>query len=73
MRTVIGAVNSAPEAVPQPRRLGNQLVETGVDVVGELDLGNRPQTVRPHPDGDADDPALGDRRVENACRAVLGL
>jgi hypothetical protein len=72
MRTVIGAVNSA---LDRYRRRGfrDQLIESRVHVVGELDLDHGTQSVRTHADSGADDPALGDRRVEHARAAVLGL
>ena len=59
--------------VAQASRLGDQLVHARVDVVGELDLGDRPQPIGAHPDGDADDPAFGDRGVEHSVRPVLRL
>ena len=58
-------------AVAQPRRLGDQLVERRVDVVGELDLDDRPQPVGAHAEGGADDAALGDRGVEHAVAPYL--
>src|SRR3546814_11869236 len=51
----------ARRTIAQPRRLAHQLVERGIDVIGELDLGHRAQAVRPHPHRAADDPAFGDR------------
>src|SRR3546814_6937023 len=54
----------ARRTIAQPRRLAHQLVERGIDVIGELDLGHRAQAVRPHPHRDADDPAFGDRSEE---------
>ena len=63
----------AGRAVAQPRRLGDDLVRRRVEVVGELDLDHRPQPVGRHADRGADDAAFGDRRVEHARLAVLGL
>ena len=63
----------AGRAIAQPRRLGDDLVGGRIEVVGELDLGHRAQAVGAHADGDADDAAFGDRRVEHARVAVLGL
>ena len=60
-------------AVAQPRRLADQLVVGGVDVVGELDLHDGAQAVGAHADGGAHDAALRDRRVEAAGQAVLLL
>ena len=63
----------AGRAVAQPRRLGHDLVRRRVEVVGELHLDHRPQPVGGHADRRADDAAFGDRRVEHARLAVLGL
>ena len=63
----------ARRAVAQPRRLGDDLVRGRVEVVGELDLDHRPQAVGRHADRRADDAAFGDRRIEHALLAVLGL
>ena len=60
-------------AVAQARRLGHDLVGSRIEVVGELDLAHRPQAVGAHAHRHADDAALGDRRVEHARAAVLGL
>ena len=63
----------AGAAIAQPRELADDLVVGRIDVVGELDLGDRPQAVDAHADRRADDAALGDRRVEHAVLAVLAL
>ena len=63
----------ARRAVAQPRGLGDDLVRRGVEVVGELDLHHRLQAVGGHADRGADDAAFGDRRIEHAVLAVLGL
>ena len=52
--------------VANARRLADQLVEGGVDEVGELDLGNRQHAVHGHAKRDADDCRLGERRVDHA-------
>ena len=43
----------------------------GIDEVGELDLGDGDQAVERHPDRGADDPALGQGRVDDAVVAEL--
>ena len=63
----------AGAAVAQPRELAHDLIEARVDVVGELNLGDRPQAVHGHADGGRDDAALRDRRIEHAILAVLAL
>src|SRR5690606_10347059 len=60
-------------AIAHPRRLADELVEAGIDIVGELDLGDRPQPVSAHADGDADNTAFVDRRVEYPGLAVFLL
>ena len=60
-------------AVSQAGGLGDQLIEPGIDVVGELDLDHRAQAVGPHADRGADDATFGDRGVEHPLAAVLGL
>src|SRR3546814_5544407 len=45
-------------AVAQPSRLADELIEARIDIVGELNLGDRAQAVSAHPDRDADDAAL---------------
>ncbi len=59
--------------IAQARRLADQLVEPGIDIVGELDLGNRAKAIGAHADRDPDDPALVDRRVEHPGLAMLSL
>jgi hypothetical protein len=63
----------AGRAIAQPRRLADQLVQPGVDVIGELYFRHRPQAVRAHPHRDADNPAFADRGIEHARLAVLFL
>ncbi len=60
-------------AVPEPRQLAEDLVAGGIDVVGELHLGDRAQAVDAHADRRPHDRALGDRGVEYAVLAVLAL
>ena len=52
-------------------RLAHQLVEGGVDEVGELDLRDRAEAGERQPDPDADDGRLGERRVDHALVAEL--
>src|SRR5260221_5703721 len=61
------AAEVAVGAVADAGRLADDLVEGGVDEVGELDLGDRDGAVHGGPDGDADDARLGERRVEIPC------
>ncbi len=63
----------AAGTVAEARELADDLVETGIDVVGELDFRNRPQAVDAHADRRADDAAFGNRRVDYAVIAVLAL
>src|SRR5689334_17532865 len=63
----------AARTIAQPRRLGDQLVGRRVDVIGELDLDDRPETVGAHPDCDRHHATLGNRCVEYARLAVLLL
>src|SRR3546814_9673799 len=52
-------------AVAQPSRLADELIEARIDIVGELNLGDRAQAVSAHPDRDAEDAPFVDRRVED--------
>ena len=61
----------AVRAIPDARGLRHDLVERGVDEVGELDLGDRQQAVERHPDRDADDAGLGERGVDDPMLAEL--
>ena len=63
----------AGRAVAHLGAFGDDLVEAGVDVVGELDLGDGAQAVGGHADGDGDDAVLADRRIEGALLAELLL
>ena len=51
--------------------LGDDLIEGGVDEVGELDLGDRQQPVQRHADRHADDAGFGERRIDDAPLAEL--
>src|ERR1700731_5425712 len=63
----------AARAITQPRRFRDQLVGRRIDVIGELDLDDRPEPVGAHADRDRQHAALGDRRVEDALLAMLLL
>ncbi len=63
----------AGAAITDARELARDLVHRRVDVVGELDLGDRLQPVHGHADGRGHDAALGDRRIEHALIAVFSL
>ena len=68
-----GHAHVAARAVVQLRHLGDDLVEAGVDEAVELDLDDRAVPAVREPDGGADDPRLGQRRVDDALGAELGL
>src|SRR3546814_13227625 len=57
--------------ITQARRFADQLVQTRVDIVGELDLGDWAQTVSAHANRDADNAAFVDRHVEPPLLACL--
>ena len=61
---------ASARAVVEAGGLGDDLVEGGVDEVGELDLGDGPGPGHGHADGGADDQRLGQRGVEAALRPV---
>ena len=63
----------AARPVAEPRRLGHDLVVAGVDIVGELDFGDRPKPISAHADRHADDSRFVDRGVEAARLAVFAL
>ena len=63
----------ARRPIAQPRRLAHQLVERGIDIVGELNLGHGPEAIGAHAHRHADDPAFGDRRVEHTVLAIFLL
>src|SRR5207253_1558822 len=60
-------------AIAQPRELAHDLVECGIDVIGELDLRHRLQSVHPQADSGCDDAALRNGSVEHAMLAVFSL
>ena len=68
-----GGAELAGRAEPQSRRFRHQLIVGRIHVVGELDFGDGPQSIRAHVDGDPDDAAFGNRRVEAARWPVLAL
>jgi hypothetical protein len=68
-----GRKEFAGAAITNARELAADLVEARIDVIGELDLGDRPQAVHAHADGGSHDAPLGDRRVDDAVLAVLAL
>ena len=61
-----GGVAVGPKA--NARGVGNDVVGSGVDEVGELDLGDRPQAAHGHAHGEARDAELHHGRVDNAFR-----
>ena len=60
-------------AVPNSCELADDLVKARINVVSELNLGNRPQAVQAHADRCADNAAFGDRRINHPVFAVLAL
>ena len=70
-RITIGTPNRTVRPVAHPGGLRDDLVERGMDEVGELDLGDRQQSVQGHPDRHADDPGLGQRGVHHAILTEL--
>src|SRR5947209_8497691 len=60
-------------SISQARRFGNDLIECGIDVVGELYFHHRAQAVRAHADRDCDDAAFADRRIETARKPIFLL
>src|SRR5579863_174968 len=68
-----GSGELAGAAIAQARELTHHLVEGRIDVIRELDLGDRLQPVDAHADGSGDDAALRDRSVEHAMLAILSL
>src|SRR3546814_7518282 len=57
----------------QACRVGYELIERRIDVIGELHFDDRPQSVGAHADRRAENAAFGDRRVEYAGLAVFLL
>src|SRR5580693_737395 len=60
-------------AIADAREFAADLIEARVDVIGELNLCDRPQPVHAHADGGGDDAALGDGRIDDAVFAVFAL
>jgi hypothetical protein len=60
-------------AIAHARCLRHELIEAGINIVGELDFRDRAQAICRHADRRADDAALVDGCVEHAALAVLGL
>ena len=63
----------AAGAVAQPGKFRDDLVEAGIDVVGELNFRDGTQPVDAHADSRADDAAFGNRGVDDPVLAVLAL
>src|SRR5262249_19615426 len=68
-----GHAEVAVGAIVDLGRLAHELVEGGVDEVGELDLGDGPEVGEGQADGDGNDGALGQRRSDHALIAELGV
>src|ERR1700732_3834541 len=60
-------------AIADARQFADDLIEARIDVVRELNLGDRAQAVHAHADRSGDDAALGDGRVDDPMLAVLAL
>src|SRR2546428_7569003 len=56
----------APGSIAHLCGLRDDLVESGINEVQELDLGHGPQAIERHPDRGPDDAAFGERRIEDA-------
>ncbi len=63
----------AGAAIADARQFAADLIEARIDVVRELNLGDRAQSVHAHADRGGDDAALGDGGVDDAVFAVLAL
>ena len=68
-----GRVEISRAPIAQPRQLAHDLIESGIDVVGELDFRDGAQSVHPHADRRSDDPAFRDRGIEHPMVAILAL
>ena len=66
-------VKLAGAPVSDARELAHDLVVGRIDVVGELDLGHRPEPVNGHADRGRENTAFRDRRIEHAAFAVFPL
>src|SRR3984885_12900901 len=60
-------------AIAQPRRFRHDLIVGRIDIVGELDLRDRPKPIGAHADRHGDDSGFVDRRVEAARLAIFSL
>src|SRR5580658_7980879 len=60
-------------AVAKTRRLRNNLIESGVDIVRKLDLDNGAKPVRTHANSCRNDAALSQRRIEDPGAAIFLL
>src|SRR3546814_13493709 len=60
-------------AIAKPRRFRHELVQRGIDIIGELDFRHRPQAIGAHAHRDAADAAFGDRPVQHAVLAIFPL
>src|SRR5438105_7766156 len=63
----------AARAIAQPRSRRDQLIGRRIDVIGELNLDDRPQTIGAHPHRRAEHAAFRDRRIEYAVVTMLFL
>src|SRR4249920_4164470 len=68
-----GHLDPASGALAVLREVADHLVECGVREALELHLGDRAPPGHREADADPGDPGLGDRRVEHALAAELGL
>ncbi len=59
VRMVTGAKNLTRAAIAQAREFAGDLIDAGIDVIGKLNLGHRPQSVHTHADGGGDDSTFG--------------
>src|ERR1700688_3774261 len=63
----------AGTAVADAGQFAANLVKARIDVVRELNLGDRPQSIHAHADGARHDAALGNGCVEHTMLAILAL
>src|SRR5882757_6337672 len=63
----------AGRPIAQPGELTHHLVEGGIDVVGELDLRHRLESIDTHADGRGDNAAFRDGSVEHTMLAMFPL
>src|ERR1700722_7355230 len=60
-------------AIADARQFATDLIEARIDVVRELNFGDRPKAVHAHADRGSNDAAFGDGCVDDAMLAVLAL